>query len=128
MKTLITFAMAALTMTMVACTAEGPTEETGQTEDHYDVACVSNIKAPAGSPQWRTELQSCLAGYGAGGGGGGGTATPGPVGGGGQSCSQGTQCINGSCSCTSGPNKGQACDGRTVSNASSCSVLCRFCQ
>jgi hypothetical protein len=126
MKTLTTLALAALTISMVACAAEEPTEETGQTEDHYDVACVSNIQAPPGSPQWRAALQQCISGYGAGGGGtvGGG----GGGGGGGQSCSVSSQCINGSCTCSGGPNVGRACIGSQVSGADSCSVLCRYCR
>lgn len=139
MKTLITLAMAALTTTMMACAAEAPTEETGQTEDHYDIACASGINAPMGSAAWREELQKCFAASGAGGGGGGydpgstgggGGYDPGTNGGGGggQSCSQSTRCTNGSCSCSAGPNKGQTCDASKVTGATSCSVVCRYCR
>ena len=34
--------------------------------------------------------------------------------GGGQGCTSGIACVNGSCTCTSGPAKGQACDGATA--------------
>jgi hypothetical protein len=122
MNTAMTLAMAALTITMVACAAEAPTEQTGKTEDHYDVACVSNIHEPAGSPAWSAKLQECLAGYGASGAGAGAGAS------GGQSCTQSTSCVNGSCTCGAGPNEGQACDGSQASGATSCSELCHFCQ
>ncbi len=121
MKTAMTLAMAALTFTMVACAAQAPTEQTGKSEDHYDVACVSNIHEPAGSPAWSAALQQCLADYQAGAGAGGGS-------GGGQSCTLSTSCFNGSCTCDSGPHKDEACDGSQASGPTSCSELCHFCQ
>ena len=125
MKTAITLAMAALTLTTVACSAGAPTEQTGQTEDHFDVACVSNIQEPAGSPAWHAKLQECLAGAGAAGAGAGAGAGGGSVGS--QSCTDSVSCINGSCTCGAGPNKGQACDG-AHGGPGSCSDVCRFCQ
>jgi hypothetical protein len=123
MKTSMILGVTAVAMAMatVACGGADQTEKTGQTEDHYDVKCVQNIPAPVGSPAWREALQSCIGSYGGGAGGGGG-------GGGGQSCSSSTSCTNGSCTCGSGPNKGQACDGALPSGATSCSDLCRHCQ
>jgi len=124
MKTAMTLAMAALTFTMVACAAETPTEQTGKSEDHYDVSCVSSIQDPPGSAAWHAKLEACLASQGAGAGGGGDYG----AGSGGQSCTQSVSCFNGSCTCGSGPNKGQSCDGSQPSGAGSCSDLCRFCQ
>jgi hypothetical protein len=126
----VTAVAVAMAMATVACSgADAPTEKTSQTEDHYDVNCVQSIQAPAGSPAWREQLQSCIGSYGGGGGAPATTPAPGAGGaGGGQSCSISTSCINGSCTCGSGPNKGQACDGALPSGATSCSDLCRHCQ
>lgn len=119
----------AMALTTVACGgADAPTEKTSQTEDHYDANCVQSIQAPAGSPAWREQLQACIGSYGGGGGGGAPAPAPGAGGGGGQSCSISTSCFNGSCTCGSGPNKGQSCVGSLPSGPSSCSDLCRYCQ
>lgn len=124
----VTAVAMAMAMASVACGgASDQTEKTGHTEDHYDFNCVQNIQAPVGSPAWREALQSCIGSYGAGAGGGAPAPAPGG-GGGGQSCSISTSCFNGSCTCGSGPNKGQACDGALPSGATSCSDLCRYCQ
>ena len=132
-KTATVLGMALVAFTLVACGAEDE-EKTDSSSDSLSASCITQIQAPPGSAAWRAALDACLAGAGDVGGGGGGGGVPGGgwggwggQGGGGQSCTQGTQCINGSCSCTSGPAKGQACDGTTVSNPNSCSVLCKSC-
>lgn len=114
-------AAAVVAMATAACSAETTEEKTGQSEDHFDVACVQNIHAPAGSAAWHAALQACLAdvGGGAGAGGGGGTS---------QSCSISKNCINNSCTCGSGPNAGAACNAALVSGPSACNVLCRYCR
>jgi hypothetical protein len=137
--TMLGLAMAAITL--AACTASsGPEESTGTTEDHFDALCVNKIKAQPGSSAWFTELQKCVADYQAG---GAGTVTPAPTapapttpapapGGtakpGGKSCSLATSCINGTCTCGSGPNKGATCNGAVVTGPTACSVLCLSCQ
>jgi hypothetical protein len=56
-----------------------------------------------------------------------------PVGSGGssqQSCSEQHQCINGSCSCTAGPKKGNSCcdpDDSTCSSSTRCDNYCQYC-
>ena len=131
MKTAMALGMAAVAFTLVACGAEE--EETGSSNDALSAACIQGIQAPAGSPAWKDELNECLS-EGAGGGGGQGGGVPGGGWGGwgggqggGQSCSSGISCVNGACTCSSGPAKGQACDGTTATGASSCSVVCRSC-
>ncbi|MDB4938705.1 MAG: hypothetical protein JWP87_5677 [Labilithrix sp.] len=124
--TMLGLAAAVMAMATAACSADTTDEKTGKTEDHFDVACVRNIQAPTGSPAWRDALQACLSDVGAG--GGGGYTPPAPGGGGGESCSISTSCVNGSCTCGSGPNEGAACDGAIVTGASACSVLCHYCQ
>lgn len=130
MKTTIVLGMAAVAFTLVACGA-GDEEKTESSQDSLSAACITGIKAPPGSPAYRAELEKCLDGAGDVGGWGGGVPGGGQGGwggqGGGQSCSSGISCVNGACTCTSGPAKGQACDGTTATGANSCSVLCKSC-
>jgi hypothetical protein len=58
-----------------------------------------------------------------------GGGVPGGGGGGaqGQSCINDVSCTNGTCTCGSGPNQGQTCDG-SGNGANSCSSLCHYCQ
>ena len=126
-KTTVALGMAALAFTLVACGA-GDEETTSSSSDSLSASCISQIQAPPGSPAWRDALNQCLAGAGdVGGGGQNGGAPGGGWGGQSQSCSSGISCVNGSCTCTSGAAKGQACDGTTATGPSSCSVVCRSC-
>lgn len=112
-------AIGALSM---ACSAESTESEQDAVEtssDALSAGCFSRSAAPVGSPEWRAAFESCLAEAQAAGGG----AAPS----GGQSCSVSTQCINGACTCGSGPSRGASCDGRSTTGAESCSVKCRSC-
>lgn len=141
MKTTMVLGMAAVAFTLVACGA-GDEEKTESSQDSLSASCITGIKAPPGSPAYQAELQKCLEGAGDVGGGWGGGVPGGGQGGddgddgwggwgggqgGGQSCTSGISCVNGACTCTSGPAKGQACDGTTATGANSCSVLCKSC-
>lgn len=43
-----------------------------------------------------------------------------------QSCSTSISCINGACTCGSGPNEGKSCEGK-LGSANSCSTICSTC-
>ncbi len=134
MKTAMVLGVAVLAFNVVAC-GSGEEEKTGSSDDKLSASCITQIKAPPGSAAYRAELEKCLGDVGGGWGGGGADDQDGDDGQdgddwggqGGQTCTSGIQCINGACECTSGPAKGQACDGTTATGANSCSVLCRSC-
>jgi hypothetical protein len=42
-------------------------------------------------------------------------------------CTLAIQCINGTCKCTDGPNKGDTCDG-TSTGSRGCATRCRACE
>ncbi len=110
-----------------ACTAgstdEGKTDNVESSSDALSASCLSRISERPGTAEWRAALDECIAEARAE---GGGAATPSA--GGGQSCSISTSCINGACTCGSGPAQGQSCDGSVATGAESCSVKCRYCR
>ncbi len=57
-----------------------------------------------------------------GSGGGGGSSN--------QTCMQQYDCVNGSCTCSSGPNKNNSCCDPNDSNCTNnkCDTYCRYCQ
>lgn len=113
------FATAALSLVaLLGCAAEEAEEPTSTTTDALDAACIREIKAPAGSQEWLDALRECLRE-------GASSSTPG---GGNVSCTQSVSCVNGTCRCGSGPNKGKTCDGSVTTGATSCSVLCKVCE
>jgi hypothetical protein len=105
-------AVATACLALVACGGEEAKEDTAQSSEKLDFDCLRNART-------RADVDACL--------GNGGAApevpaTP-PAGGGGQSCRQSVQCVNGVCKCGNGvKNAGQVCDGATT-----CSTICRDC-
>lgn len=47
-------------------------------------------------------------------------------------CTKTSKCINGACTCTSGPNDGKSCckpeNDSSCSESSSCDVFCKYCE
>ena len=132
-KTMVLGFAAIMTLGLVACAGEEE-EKTSSSSDELSAGCITGITARPGSPEWRAELNKCL---------NDGATTPAPTptptrpppgdvpgsgNGGGQSCSTSVQCINGSCTCGSGPNQGASCDGTKGSGAGSCSEVCSVCE
>jgi len=99
-----------------ACSADTAPEERRETTSNLSSSCLSKIKDPVGSPAWKKAFNACLA-----------EDNGGAAGGGGKSCSSSISCVNGSCTCGGGANKGAACDGTKKTGADSCSVLCSTC-
>lgn len=61
----------------------------------------------------------------------GGTASGGTTSGGtttGTNCQKVSTCINGACTCGSGPNKDQSCQKTDSSASDFCDTFCKFCQ
>lgn len=132
-KTVVLGLAFVVTLFTAACSGDTEEEQTGASSDELSAGCISSIKARPGSPEWSAELQKCFSsGSGSSSGGNVPPTTGGgkiPTGGGnGQSCSTSVQCINGSCTCGDGANKGASCDGTTSTGDKSCSVLCKSCK
>jgi hypothetical protein len=153
MKHVMTLTFAALSFlpTLVACSSDPPpSEPKGSTSSHLSVSdCMQGIQAPIGSAEWQAEIRQCAQAQADEAKQTGGAHTPstpnvpdvpatpptpsipdvpsGDGSGQGQSCTSGIQCINGNCSCTSGPNKGQSCDGAST-GPDGCSAICNYCQ
>ena len=133
-KSLVLGTLSAFTFCLFACGDSAPEEKTGSNSEELNANCVRSIKGAPGSAQWRAELDKCLqegrtpTTPPAPAPGGGDDGDDGAPGGGGQSCSTSIQCINGTCSCGSGANKGKTCDGTTATGANACSVVCADCK
>jgi hypothetical protein len=151
-----TIAFVVAAVALGACGGNPPAEPQGSTASHLDVSCVGSINGNSTPDEMRAALARCFSdGAGApsphdrprptppppapagtddptkpdpGGVGFNPPFDPGDAGDFGVGgCSTQVICMNGSCSCSGGPNAGGACDGTTSGTATSCDVLCTTC-
>jgi hypothetical protein len=140
MKKAIALGLTALAFVLGAC-GGSEDEKTESSTDKLSMACMQAINP--NTPDLWNEFQRCIDApddfFGPNGFPGQqnpqpnpGANKPGPnvpqqpnFPGGGGGCSVSVSCVNGSCTCGSGPKQGTHCDGSQLSGANSCNVVCR---